>query len=1007
MKVFQPYRLDTVNYCLWRAEKRVPITPKAFDVLRYLVEHSERLVTPDEILEALWPETYVNPEVVKKYVLEIRKVLGDRPDKPVFIETSPRRGYRFVAPVSDDNPASASQTGTDPSRTIVGRQAALAGLDSYLSEALRGQRQVVFVTGDAGIGKTTLVDAFLRRAVQDSKLRFARGHCVEGFGGKEAYYPMLEAFGQLISEAGGSPVARRLTTVAPTWLIQFPSLVQPEQREMLQREILGATRERMVREICEALEAMTVESPLVLILEDLHWADPSTLDVISALARRRNPARLMLVATYRPVEVVIAGSPLKVLKHDLLIHRLCEEIALEALGETEIAQYLGALFEGPGLPAGLARLIYQHSGGNTLFVTLMVQEMVKKGLIARDQEIWALTMPLEEIDPGVPDTLQEILRVQFAQLSVPEQLILKTASVAGEYFSVWAITSTVKIEPDHLEDLCEGLAERQQFIRAAGFQEYSNGVASPRYAFKHSLYRQVLYRGLSDVTRSKLHRSLGQRLSTECSPGRQELASELGSHFEEGREFGEAVHYWILAAENAVKRFAHRDSIHVLQHALKLVPMLAARGRVEPEIQLLQRIGDAHYALGAMSDSAVAYETAAARAAQAGLKAAQARALACLSVPAWYNDPERGNAVSEQAREVSRNCGDSLLLAQTELALASCRLLYDKWRNEDAETCARADKTIRGLGGPNIPGYAFYAYVQIVQGHYRQALKQADALMIETASATDYLLALGAKTAALLHLGRFGEVLRIVQRGREMAEKNGEDAWVFIFREAWLRTLCFDFDEVRRLSKIIMRSNAEQHAVQPRTIALVASGYAELDQEKYDQALQCFSQVRNFQTTPRFFLHWRWRMAAQLGSSRAWLKAGNVTNARREADGLLESALSTADPELHALAWEMKSRVAMAETDGDGAEQYLQRALEILENSEAPLAAWRVHATAWDLYGSNNEVRGKDHLRYAQELILNLANSFEPGERLRDSFLTAAQVARVMDSVSAVRKASP
>jgi len=110
-------------------------------------------------------------------------------------------------------------------------------------------------------------------------------------------------------------------------------------------------------------------------------------------------------------------------------------------------------------------------------------------------------------------------------------------------------------------------------------------------------------------------------------------------------------------------------------------------------------------------------------------------------------------------------------------------------------------------------------------------------------------------------------------------------------------------------------------------------------------------------------------MAAQLGSSRVWLKAGNVTNARREAEGLLASALSTADPELHALAWEMKSRVAMAEKDGDGAEQYLQRALAILENSEAPLAAWRVHATAWDLYGSKSEVRGKDHLRYAQELI--------------------------------------
>src|SRR5882724_7712704 len=96
MKVFQPFRLDTVNHCLWRAEARVRLTPRAFDVLRYLVEHAERLVTQDEILEALWPETYVNPEVIKQYIRGIRKALGDDPEKPSYIETFSRRGYQFI-----------------------------------------------------------------------------------------------------------------------------------------------------------------------------------------------------------------------------------------------------------------------------------------------------------------------------------------------------------------------------------------------------------------------------------------------------------------------------------------------------------------------------------------------------------------------------------------------------------------------------------------------------------------------------------------------------------------------------------------------------------------------------------------------------------------------------------------------------------------------------------------------------------------------------------------------
>src|SRR5215472_1580501 len=103
MKLFHSFRLDTVNHCLWAGEERIRLTPKAFDVLRFLVERAERVVTQQEILDALWPQTYVNPEVVKKYVLEIRKVLGDPRDKPIFIQTVHKRGYQFVACVRDEH----------------------------------------------------------------------------------------------------------------------------------------------------------------------------------------------------------------------------------------------------------------------------------------------------------------------------------------------------------------------------------------------------------------------------------------------------------------------------------------------------------------------------------------------------------------------------------------------------------------------------------------------------------------------------------------------------------------------------------------------------------------------------------------------------------------------------------------------------------------------------------------------------------------------------------------
>src|SRR5262249_39189395 len=208
MKTFQSFRLDSANQCLWRAEHRVPLTPKAFDVLRYLVDHPGRLVTQDEILEAIWPETYVNPELIKKYILGIRKALGDRHDKPEFIETLPKRGYQFVAAVSDNAVAVSRDLAVEAPKKLIGRDGALGELQGSLQRALQGQRQVIFVTGEAGIGKTTLLDAFHQQAVRNQTLLVARGQCVEGFGGKEPYYPVLESLGQLSRNPDGNPVVQ-------------------------------------------------------------------------------------------------------------------------------------------------------------------------------------------------------------------------------------------------------------------------------------------------------------------------------------------------------------------------------------------------------------------------------------------------------------------------------------------------------------------------------------------------------------------------------------------------------------------------------------------------------------------------------------------------------------------------------------------------------------------------------------------------------------------------------
>src|SRR5581483_10290221 len=505
----QAFRLDEVNQCLWRGEARVSLTPKPFAVLRYLVAHAGRLVTHDELLTAIWPETYVQPEVLRRYILEIRRALSDQAGRPRFVETLPKRGYKFIAPVTESaGGGSAVAAGTK----LAGRQSALTELDGHLRNALHGHRQVVFVSGEAGIGKTSLVDAFQLRAGHTPAARTVRGQSVEGFGGKEAYYPVVEALGQLARDDSGGDVVNVLARHAPMWIVQLPSLVRPDQYAALKREIRGATRERMVRELCEALEAITGNVALALILEDLHWADHSTLDLISAIARRRQMARLLILATFRPADLILTESPLKALKQDLLVHHLASEIPLERLAESDVGDYLDERFADADLPTGFATVIHQHSDGNPLFMTAMLDHLVQQGALAETGGRWRMTMPLGQVDPGVPETLRQMLEVQLQYLSDEQRQLLKCASVAGEHFTAWSVATMMGRPAAEVEEQCAALAERQQFLKAGGTREFPNGVLSSAYEFRHFLYREVLYRRLNPTQRVNFHRRLAYGL---------------------------------------------------------------------------------------------------------------------------------------------------------------------------------------------------------------------------------------------------------------------------------------------------------------------------------------------------------------------------------------------------------------------------------------------------------------------------------------------------------------
>jgi predicted ATPase len=320
-----------------------------------------------------------------------------------------------------------------------------------------------------------------------------------------------------------------LAAHAPTWLVQFPSLLKREQRQQLQQEVLGATRDRMLREIREALDRLNLEGPLLWVFEDLQWVDPSTVDLISATARGRTTAKAMVIMTRRSEEMAAPNHPLRKLISELLTHHLCREIALAPLSAADVAEYLSGEF-GASLPAGFAELIYRHSDGNPLFMIAALDHMTEHGLIAQEAGKWRLKVPLQEIDLGVPETLRQMIEAHIDHLTTEEQRVLEAASVAGVTFSANALAAVLQQGAEFVEEILENLSHRCLIVRSAGARQLPDASTAQAFKFIHALYREVFYGRLTPVRRAWIRRRIGDSVSRPL----REVTESAANHFAPG-----------------------------------------------------------------------------------------------------------------------------------------------------------------------------------------------------------------------------------------------------------------------------------------------------------------------------------------------------------------------------------------------------------------------------------------------------------------------------------------
>ena len=554
---FADVTVDLDRFELRRAGVPQHVEPQVLEVLTYLIRHRDRLVTKKELMDQVWHDRFISDSAITSRIKAARRATGDDGERQNVIRTVHGRGYRFVAdvaqPLSRLEPPEAARAG------FVGRDAELAALWASLAAAESGSRQLMLISGEPGIGKTAIVEAFL--AGLDGAMELVGvGQC-HPVGAGEPYAPVLEAIFDLAKGSAAAEVLRCLDAVAPGWLLQLPALIDVDHGSSLINRTLGSTPERMLREALDLFDALASAGygPLVLIIDDLHWADRPTLDLITAVARRRRPASLLVLGTYRHTDLD-EGHPLLATVSELTVRGLATHIRLEPLSLESTTELVKRRRADPPPPDAMETL-YRRCGGNPLFLGALLETTVKRGP-----------------DTDLPRNLREMVEHQLDRLQPADREVIEAAAVTGIEFAAQLLGSSSEI--DEVWQRCHALARREQLIA------FDDRGRPGYFHFRHSLYQEITYSGVPHPRRRALHQLVGERMEATTDDA-MSSAAELAEHFTRSEDGQRAVRYRLAAAEVAALRNAPAAALEHLRVGLEilaLVPDAEERQRAEADL---------------------------------------------------------------------------------------------------------------------------------------------------------------------------------------------------------------------------------------------------------------------------------------------------------------------------------------------------------------------------------------------------------------------------------------
>lgn len=892
-----------------------------------------------------------------------------------------------------------------PSSAFVGRGPELNRLDEFLTQAVGGSGRVVFITGEPGIGKTSLSDEFLRRArARYPNISVSRGRCVEQYGTGEAYLPFLDALGTLLDGPGRERLASVMRTYAPTWCTQLPAaFASTGALERLQQETIGATKERMMREMGDALSTFSTTTPIVLLLEDLHWADPSSVDLLRHLCQRISNQRLLIAGTFRPEDIERTNHPLKSYKAEMQSHRLCEEVALVSLGREHIAEYLNATFSPNDFPHEFASLIHDKTEGHPLFATNLIQYLSERGDLGRSNGQWSLLRPLAELDLEAPESVRSMIGKKVDALEPEERRTLQYASVEGTEFLSNVVASLLGVDEVDLEERLAHLQKTHRLIETVGEEDLPDGSLATRYRFSHALYQNFLYSDLVAKRRVMLHRQAGDLLLKHYRSRAAHLAGQLAIHFEQGRDFQRAIEYLIQASDNAIKLYANAEAAEHYTRALGLVDKLPAEAQTESSATLYEKRGAVFFALSRFADSIDDYTRMLEYQERLGSAEKQALALNSMALALFFaHRLEELEIRATEAVAAAKRAGSEELHAQTMALMSLKHLCYGELDEakpllDELIALARRLDFKPGLAA----GLIWRGCLYFFQTDYERAIEVETEGRKLAAELRDSFLLLTSMFFFGLSKGNLGymsEALATLNEGISMASRNGDLFWHPRMPNCigWIHRELHDFEGAFQHDQEGLEIGHQHHVNEAEANSLINLGIDYTHCGSDAETISAFHKVREIFDRDAWF-RWRYNIRLHAAMAEHALRQRDATKAREITGRLLETATEYEVHKYIAVAHKLFAEIALAEGDQVNADVEFGIALAELKKHPVPVVEWRIQAQLGRLRTAAGDIAGaRMAFGRAAEIVHHIAGSVNDG-LLRDGFLNSDGVREVLE----------